>query len=211
MFQVSQRVRRSEDRICCSAWHTYLLHQNKSIIEDSLEIKSNKGRDTMVLYCPNCGKQIQDETASFCLSCGKPLKEITYKKTAFPIAAGIMTILAACISVPIGVLFLGVYIQQSIYWGFRGYDLELFVIGFVSILGFAFGLASGITSIKRKHFGLAIAGLILVMLSGLVIIFGMAVRGYSTSLTDGLTFGVPIIGLAILSLIFVAISNQEFS
>ena len=91
------------------------------------------------------------------------------------------------------------------------YEVETFVTVLFCIMGFAFGLTSGITSLRRKHFALAIGGLIVVIISGVAIILGMAARGYRTALTDGLTFGVPIIGLAILSLIFVAISKQEFS
>ena len=76
---------------------------------------------------------------------------------------------------------------------------------------FAFGLASGISSLKRTHFALSITGTILVIFSGIVVIFGMTVRGYTTARSDGLTAGIPIISQAILSLIFVAVSKKEFS
>lgn len=164
---------------------------------------------TMVMNCPHCGNEIRDEKAVYCPYCSKPVKDILRKKTGFPIAAGILTILAACIFVPVGAIFLGAYVWYSIQ-GFPE-SLDVAITGFFSIQGFALGLASGIISLKRKYFGVAVAGLSLVILSGFIIIFGMAMRGYSTALTDGLIFGVPIIGLAILSLIFVAISKQEFS
>jgi hypothetical protein len=153
--------------------------------------------------------EIHDKDAVYCPYCSKPVREISRSKTGFPIAAGIMTILAACIFVPIGALFLGAYVWYSIQ-GFHD-GLEVLVTGFFSILGFAFGLASGILSLKRKYFAVALAGQSLVILSGFIMIFGMAMRRYSPALTDGLIFGVPIIGLVILSLIFVAISKQEFS
>lgn len=163
----------------------------------------------MVMNCPHCGNEILDEKAVYCPYCSKPVRDILRKKTGFPIAAGILTILAACIFVPIAALFMGAYVWYSIQGHPEG--LEVVITGFFSILGFAFGLASGILSLKRRHFALSIAGLSLVMLSGFMIIFGMAARRYRTAVTDALIFGVPIIGLAVLSLIFVAISKQEFS
>lgn len=163
----------------------------------------------MVMYCPYCGNEIRDEKAVYCPYCSKPVRDISRKKTGFPITAGILTILAACICSFVGVLFMGAYVWYSVQVFHEG--LEVFITGFFGILGFAFGLASGILSLRRKHFALSIAGLSLLILSGFVIIFGFAMRGYRTALSDGLIFGVPIIALAILSLIFVAISKQEFS
>jgi hypothetical protein len=104
---------------------------------------------------------------------------------------------------------MGAYVWYSIQLFREG--IEVFITGFFSILGFALGLTSGIMSLKRKYFALTLAGLIVVIFSGIVVIFGMAMRGYRTALSDGLTFGVPTIVLAILSLIFVSISKQEFS
>ena len=163
------------------------------------------------MNCPHCGTEIRDEKAVYCPYCSKPVKDILRKKTGFPIAAGIMTILAACVFVPIGAIFLGAFIGYSILYA-HIYDIEVFVTGLFCIMGFAFGLASGITSLRRKHFALAITGLSIVIISGVAIFLGMAARRYRTALTDGLAFGAtPIIVLAILSLIFVAISKQEFS
>jgi len=161
------------------------------------------------MSCPHCGNEIRDEKAIYCPYCSKPVREITRKKTGFPIVAGILTIIAACIFVPIGALFMGAYVWYSI----QGYPegIEAVITGLFSILGFAFGLASGILSIKRRYFAVSIAGLSIVIFGGFVIIFGVAARRYRQAVTDALTFGVPIIILAILSLIFVAVSKQEFS
>lgn len=120
-----------------------------------------------------------------------------------------MTILAACIVIIPAAIFMGAYVGYSILGMHEG--LEVVLTGLLGILGFAFGLASGIMSLKRRYFGVSVAGLSMLLFSGFVIIFGMAARRYRTALLDGLTFGVPVIGLAILSLIFVAVSKQEFS
>jgi len=163
----------------------------------------------IAMYCPHCGNEIRDEKAIYCPYCSKPVRDILRRKTGFPIAAGILTILAACIFVPIGALFIGAYVWYSIQGHPEG--IEVVITGLFSILGFAFGLASGILSLKRKHFAVSIAGVSVIILSGFAIIFGMATRRYRQAVTDALTFGVPIIGLAILSLIFVAVSKKEFS
>lgn len=161
------------------------------------------------MYCPHCGKEIRDEAAVYCPFCSKPLRVVERKKSGFPVVAGILTIFAACLSSFVGVLFMGAYIWYSIQGSREG--IGVFLTGFIGILGFAFGLASGITSLRRRYFGLSIAGLSLLIFSGFVIIFGMAMRGYRQAVSDALTFGVPVIGLAILSLIFVAVSKEEFS
>lgn len=99
------------------------------------------------MNCPHCGNEIQDEKAVYCPYCSKPLRIISRKKTGFPIAAGILTILAACIFVPVGVLFMGAYVWYSIQLFREG--IEVFITGFFSILGFALGLTSGIMSQEK--------------------------------------------------------------
>jgi hypothetical protein len=163
----------------------------------------------MVMNCPHCGNEIKDEKAVYCPYCSKLLREMPRKKTAFPIVAGILTIIAACVFVPVGTLFMGAYVWYAIQGHSEG--IEVLITGLFGILGFAFGLTSGILSLKRRYFGMSLAGLSMVIFCGFAIIFGMAVRGYRQAVADALGFGVPIIVMAILSLIFVAISKKEFS
>jgi hypothetical protein len=172
------------------------------------------------MYCPYCGNEIREEKAVYCPHCGKPLgetqvRDTSHKKTGFPIAGGILTILDSCMCAFIGGIGLlalaSEYMRGMPFYYYTGYEVSMFVIAFFGIMGFAFGLASGIMSLRRRHFALSIAGLSLLILTGIAIIIGAGASPYEDSLSGGLEFGLPIMGIAILSLIFVAISKQEFS
>lgn len=138
-----------------------------------------------------------------------------YKKTALPIAAGIMTILAACICFVIGGISLGAYVFFSIQSShiLLTYDIKVVLVtGTFGILGFGSGLASGIWLLRRRHFMMSMSGLFSVLFSGIAIVLGLAiVGGDSTGLQNGLIYGMPIILLAILSLAVIGTSKQEFS
>jgi hypothetical protein len=161
-----------------------------------------------ILYCLNCGKEIKDEKALYCPYCAKPLTSVPQtgllpKRTRFPITAGILIIIAACICFFAGILcyynliVVGVY---PIYPPLFAYSS----VGIFGILGFAFGLTGGTLTIKRKNFTLSIIGICLVLLSGSVTIIVWGVWG-------SILFGLPIVLLSILGLIFVAVSKAEFA
>lgn len=149
----------------------------------------------MVIYCPKCGKEVSEE-ANFCPNCGSQIKIVLAKKSSFPIAAGILEIIAACVCMLIGIL--GILVPLVVM-------LTLGIFGFV---GFAFGLTGGILKIKRKSFALAIIGSCMVQLSGFIMLITTALS--CDIFIVGLVYGMPIIILSNLSLIFTAISKQEF-
>jgi len=139
-------------------------------------------------------------------------------KTGFPIAAGIMTIIAACICAFIGGMNLlfsmwGYLYINDVYYPIN--DVHRFVAGVFGLLAFILGLASGRMSLRRKHLGLSIAGMCLIIVSVLIAISETvaSVRAHNGILSvEGiLVFHAPPIVLAILSLIFVAVSKKEFS
>lgn len=139
-------------------------------------------------------------------------------KTGFPIAAGIMTIIAACICAFIGVMNLFSSMWGYLYINEHYYpinDIHKFVAGVFGVLAFIFGLASGKMSLRRKHLGLSIAGMCFIIVSVLIVISEIvaSVRAHNgiLSVEGTLVLGAPPIALALLSLIFVAISKQEFS
>jgi hypothetical protein len=83
-------------------------------------------------------------------------------------------------------------------------------MGILGVLGFAFGLTGGIFSTRRKLFALTIVGTTLVIVPGLVTIVAFALVGYNSWMV-GLLFGLPIIILSVLGVIFAAISGSEFT
>jgi len=138
-------------------------------------------------------------------------KTRTVHKTGFPIAGGILTIIAASITFFVASLAVveivscvsAYYIGQNI-----AYVIFVVFVGIWSFLAFGLGLAGGIFSIRRSHFALSIVGISLLLVTGLVSIleFGILGSGWSS----GMIMGIPIIILTILSLIFVGVSKNEF-
>jgi hypothetical protein len=153
------------------------------------------------LFCPYCGNGLAVAAAP-----PPPMK-----KTGFPIAGGILTILGSCIAAFIGMLMLiaSAFESNAYYYSYNPYPYYLF-IGFFGILGFAFGLTAGIFSLKRKHFALSIVGTSLLLLSGFVMVVLFALMPYG-SVGVGLLFGLPAMLLSLLGLIFTAISKGEFA
>jgi hypothetical protein len=156
--------------------------------------------------CPKCGRNVQDDAALFCPYCGIELVTTRtaappLKDTGFPLVAGVLTIVAACISSVIGT------IEVFAFAAGRSSYLY-FIIGMFGFLAFAFGLTGGIFSTERKQFALSVTGTSLVLAFGFVMIFTSALTG---SVAGGLLFGSPVLFLSFLSMIFVGVSKGDFS
>ena len=154
------------------------------------------------MNCLYCGREFKEEDAVYCPYCGVDLKAIK-KRTGFPIAAGVLTIIASCICLIVAVPSL---VGVAVYsWRFFSstYPILLLVSGVLGVLAFALGLASGIFSFKRMRFGLTVAGESIVLASGVA-------GAFLVSLFSGIILGLPVIILAILGVVFTAISKGEF-
>jgi len=106
-----------------------------------------------------------------------------------PATAGVLTIIASCTS-----LLLGIFGVISNYAYFE-------YVGVFGILSFAFGLAAGILTLKRKIFVFSILGISLQIVSG--ILFSSP---YDSSVWE---IGLAITTLSILSIIFVAKAHEK--
>jgi hypothetical protein len=139
------------------------------------------------------------------------------------IVGGILVMIAASISLINGSLALSGSLP-AFYWtppptGYRlMYRLTILVIGFFALIGFALGLPAGIQSLRRKQFRFAMLGTSLLMFAGLsnflngaVIVLEYSEAWNSDSFIWGILFGTPIVGLALLGLVFVATGKQEFT
>jgi hypothetical protein len=160
------------------------------------------------LNCPNCGEEVRDEDALFCPYCANRLT-LARKRSGFQIAAGVLTIIGACISISIGLLWLVAFAMYFRTYPFYTPTSYFLATGIFNVFAFAFGLMSGIFTLRRKHFALSMIGVSLVLVSGFVIIRSLEVMGYE-ALMGYLVFGVPIVILSLLGLIFAAISRNEF-
>ena len=121
------------------------------------------------------------------------------KRTASPAIAGVLTSIAAYMS-----FFLGLIGMIGFLFGV---NYEWLFVGAFSFLGFAFGLTGGILTLMRKHFVLSIIGMTSLVVSGFVAILQYIFNGGNAAIA----LGLPVFVLAILSIVFVAVSKVEFS
>lgn len=165
-------------------------------------------------YCPKCGKELAPD-ANFCPNCGAIIARQGAekpRKSGLVTAGGILTIAAACIAAFDGFVAIAASLISLSFWYtssyVRGYFQTLVVVGFFALIGFAFGLAAGIQFLRRKQFVFAMVGTSLLMLSGFVNFFmpRMPYSGYVWALM----FGLPIVFLSLLGLVFVATRKREF-
>ncbi len=130
-------------------------------------------------------------------------------KTGFPIAGGILAIIASCTCIIFAVLGIMGFASTLSYRYYSPYYWAL-LMGILGAVAFAFGLAGGIMSLRRKHFVLALVGACFLLLQGFTTILAIGIEGID-ALAYGVLVGTPTIVLSVLSLIFIAISNREFS
>lgn len=140
------------------------------------------------------------------------------QKTAYPTAAGVMTIIAACMCVYSGGLSLFSSLWGYLYINGQYYpinDPQLFVAGIFGVLAFILGLDSGLSSLKRKYLSLSITGMCFIIISVPIMILEIVASvqaHYGTVSPVGmLVFFAPPILLAMLSLILIALSTHEFA
>jgi hypothetical protein len=131
-----------------------------------------------------------------------PYEQTKKVKTGFPIAAGSLTIITSSIIMA----FSGIFIVGGILTiSSRSYQtINLLGDGLLGALVFGFALTAGIMILKRKNFVFSIIGLCFMLVKGTTFIL-------VTSELVGVSLGIIIIAIAILSLIFTSISYKEFS
>ena len=112
-------------------------------------------------------------------------------------AAGVLTIISSCL------IFLTAII--ALFYAYDNYylmPLLLFMV-VLFIIGFALGLTSGILILKRKVYGLCLTGVITLLVSSVFTIF---IGG----IVFLIIFGVPILIMEIIALVFIGTRLIEF-
>jgi len=138
------------------------------------------------------------------------LEEEIAKESGLPIAGGILAIVAASLSLLVGYSSLAFFYIEKIYTIFPFISIFTWWLG---IAGFAFGLASGALMIKKRSLAIALTGMVLSLIVGiLLLIWGFAypVEFLRESWINMFYYyGVPIIIFAISSIIFAVASRKK--
>lgn len=164
-----------------------------------------------ILICPNCGKEILDEDATFCPKCGHPL-EAQRKSSDLVLAAGILTIVAAAFSAGLGYIALYQYTSLLTYYGstLSSQFLGFLIFGIIDIIAAAFAIAGGIMMLKRKFIVISMLGVILLLVSAFVTY--ITIQHYNYGFTDTMLLSeIAVIIFSILSGILVLTSKKEFA
>jgi len=92
---------------------------------------------------------------------------------------------------------------------FYEFNYSFLFMGVFGILAFALGLTGGIMALKKQNFALSMIGMCFLVIQSFVTIGAFFLP--NGDWTSGVIFGIPLLVLSILSLVFVAISQKEFS
>jgi ribosomal protein L37E len=165
------------------------------------------------LNCEKCGKQVLDEKSSFCAYCGTPLGSSS-KTSDHNSNAGILAFIASTLILSLGFLGIAYYQSYVTYYTAYGYDTSD-AIGFMIFAAFAFvsstvGFVAALSSLKRKHFNLAVIGNMLLITS--VICTFIIVWRYNLGFADGIiTTGIPTLALSLAAIFSLLKSKNMFS
>lgn len=100
-------------------------------------------------YCPRCGASLEPNYR-FCMNCGTRLSDyggvvsVGAVQTWKPIAAGSLTISAGVLGLIVGIVLISIS--------------PLFMVGLVAIMISIVAIAGGLCALKRRAWGLALAG-----------------------------------------------------
>jgi len=99
-------------------------------------------------YCPQCGAPLEPND-KFCSNCGTRLRDYGVvsggaAQTWKPTAAGTLTISAGVLGLTVGIVLIG--------------RSPLFMVGLVAIMISIVAVAGGLCALKRRAWGLALAG-----------------------------------------------------
>jgi hypothetical protein len=119
-----------------------------------------------------------------------------------PIAAGVLTVIAACISFLLGFASLLSCLKSQA-------TSDYLTIGIFGLLTFAFGLATGIMSLRRRLHTLTIFGLSFTLFIGFLAVIAGEFEHHSEWI-NSLIFAVSMVILSLLSVIFIAEAEEHF-
>jgi hypothetical protein len=149
-------------------------------------------------FCPACGAPTATQT-EICANCRSKRTEAVRPRTWKPKVAGILSIVAGIVSIIARLILVTPSVDPAsigfLLIDFLGVGLLVLLIGIVAIVG-------GISALRRRSWGLALAGCICA-LPAWVIPGGFVPAGHTPALLLGAVLGV-------LAIIFVIMGRREF-
>ncbi len=174
------------------------------------------GRPTVKRYCSKCGKDVSHDLLR-CSNCGNLIGDMAHLRSGMLLTASMLTLLAASISLLMGLdgfASLNAYIISDVYRGLM--PPEYFELILLGLAGFALGLFSGLFSIDGHHFRIVLLGLAVMMASPVAIYVHTLQAPYPETpllITMQLTltiYGIPLIILSALASILMILRRREF-
>jgi hypothetical protein len=107
-------------------------------------------------FCPGCGAPTTPLT-EICTKCGVHVAKAIKEKTWKPTTAGILCIIAGAISVIFCIVvavfgsIIGAFFGFEVVWEWGTFAIPLIILGIIAIVG-------GIHALRRRVWGLALAG-----------------------------------------------------
>ncbi|MEM1589082.1 MAG: hypothetical protein QW175_01525 [Candidatus Bathyarchaeia archaeon] len=145
----------------------------------------------------------------YCPHRGAPIK-ITDKRAGFLIAGGILAFIASyqCLDLGLSCILLAVFPS-----GFYNHpQVAMWIVGISGIIGSTFGLSGGMSALRKSKFALTIVSLSVLLISSLTLTVVRAISALGgTLVAHTVAETSPIIILSVLSIIFTAISRNEFT
>jgi hypothetical protein len=122
------------------------------------------------------------------------------------IAGGALTIVAAFLALIMGNNVISFWFSDFLY---------TIITWWLSIIGFAFGIASGALMIKKRSFALTVVGMAVLLIVGILPLIWsfIYIEEFLRYLWTRMLYiyGVPIIVLSALSIVFAVASRKRFS
>lgn len=168
------------------------------------------------MKCPHCGKEVADENAVFCPYCSKPLNP--KRHSSMPTASGTLTTISAILALLAGLLTisnaLGTYGGYG-YGYVAGTNIFFWIVGIFEVVAFAVALAGATFQFRRRAFsGSILSNVLLIAVAAIVtgqaFLPAVNVGSVTYIFTGWLFFGIPLLALSILSIIFVAVAKTEY-
>ena len=171
------------------------------------------------MTCSKCKCDLP-ENAKFCHICGKRLGLAPFTKDSILCgrsqlltSGAFLLIVASSVTLVSGLFAIDYIFSQDWLYGNAAVSVSIVVsillVSLFGLLGFGFGIASGVNTLRRKQFVACLMGAVVLVVAGMLN-FTTLLLGGSQGIHFVIFFGFPATTLAIIGLAFLIIKRHEF-